>query len=1023
MTDGKHCPQCGTLLPANAPAGLCPACLLRLGAAADSATGGKESSFVPPPIADLAPFFPELEIIELIGKGGMGAVYKARQKALERIVALKILPPGVGADPAFADRFTREARALAKLNHPSIVTLYEFGIPSTGSSPAPGKPASPYYFLMEFVDGVTLRQLLASGRVSPREALAIVPQICDALQYAHDQGIVHRDIKPENILLDRRGRVKVADFGLAKIMESGSAGELAHLVNELAAPDNVTGVIGTPRYMAPEQREHPAEVDHRADIYALGVVFYQMLTGELPGKQIEPPSSKVRIDVRLDEVVLRALEKKPELRYQQASVFKTEVEAIASQPAEPKQPSVAPPVEGFLYSRFQSCWGRRFIHLAALGFLGFLGCLGFIPGWQACQAFFGFLGLFGFAGLAVVAEWFSRPVKPDDASGRPSRLPRWIVAVLSVSLLTGSAVLMVGIAKLVFAPATPSPSDGGRNLGSVPAPVGSMSKVAPKQTATNHLPANPGAHKPEPVPSASVETWSPGVVAGVPGLNAIMEEANTLAEQGKYEESLQRHIWFHNHAAEFNDPYQKVVRIVSALTEWVELGRHYPKARQALVEIRDHDTREISEGRGHVDLVSDVQAINHQLQEDDKTYDLFKVMLQKDRQLADQSYFYLENLLVSKGEYQWCYEHVGNGQARFNTLRDTFQMQISMRLRRSALQAQFAANRTTNAPGFLPMDHSERINSADTNMFVNNVLKLVQILVGSGHEAEARSIVAQAVAVADDPRFKSAVSDAEKAVLSLPSTTASRVELRFLAWQDSWKTNQPGAARHADGSVVINAEELAWLKAVKPCVCDATASHYNPEPRFLHFWFSNDSFDWSDISLFDESGNPVKTGAEGMIGGLSFSLPETNNATRDWQCWTLSPGVEGNMPASLRVRLRHTEGVLENIQEVAPDFTGSLSLEGGSLLGGIGQNAQGKAFVSIAVSTEKLGPRKFGVIAVMGDGRQFKGSGKGVSQSGRSGLSVETYAFDISLADVKKFLIGTRPIRLHEWNDVALPEI
>jgi serine/threonine protein kinase len=193
---------------------------------------------------------------------------------------------------------------------------------------------------MEYVDGVTLRQLLNAGRISPREALAIVPQICDALQYAHDQGIVHRDIKPENILLDRRGRVKVADFGLAKIIANDGRADLPVSREEGTAQqhrptDALTDagkVMGTPQYMAPEQREHPGEVDNRADIYALGVVFYQMLTGELPGKPLQPPSNKVSIDVRLDEVVLRALEKKPELRYQQVSEVKTMVETIAANP-------------------------------------------------------------------------------------------------------------------------------------------------------------------------------------------------------------------------------------------------------------------------------------------------------------------------------------------------------------------------------------------------------------------------------------------------------------------------------------------------------------------------------------------------------------------------------------------------------------------------------------------------------------------------------------------------------------------
>ena len=214
--DQPKCPQCGTPLPTGVLTGLCPACLLKMGAQADTVTEAKQQAFNPPTVAELAPLFPQLEILELVGKGGMGAVYKARQKQLDRIVALKILPPGIGADPTFAERFAREAKALAKLNHPGIVTLFEFGVVSASQPSTINSPL--FFFLMEFVDGVNLRQLLHAGRVSAREALAIVPQICDALQFAHDQGIVHRDIKPENILLDRRGRVKVADFGLAKIV-------------------------------------------------------------------------------------------------------------------------------------------------------------------------------------------------------------------------------------------------------------------------------------------------------------------------------------------------------------------------------------------------------------------------------------------------------------------------------------------------------------------------------------------------------------------------------------------------------------------------------------------------------------------------------------------------------------------------------------------------------------------------------------------------------------------------------------
>ena len=283
-------------------------------------------------------------------------------------MALKILLPNIARDPAFAERFAREAQAMAMLSHPHVVMVYDFGqtnLPSpagkgaggegTANLPSPagrgaGGEGSLYYFLMEFVDGLTLRQLLDAGKLAPQAALAIVPQICEALQYAHDKGVVHRDIKPENILMDRGGQVKIADFGLAK------------LVGREAKDFSLTGagqVMGTPHYMAPEQVEHPQEVDHRADIYSLGVVFYQMLTGELPIGRFAPPSKKVQIDVRLDEVVLRALEKEPELRFQQASDVKSEIETIAAKPA------AAPSARPLGNARPVRHWGRWRVSSAA----------------------------------------------------------------------------------------------------------------------------------------------------------------------------------------------------------------------------------------------------------------------------------------------------------------------------------------------------------------------------------------------------------------------------------------------------------------------------------------------------------------------------------------------------------------------------------------------------------------------------------------------------------------------------------
>jgi tRNA A-37 threonylcarbamoyl transferase component Bud32 len=313
MIETLRCPRCGQQFPTDAPAGLCPTCLLEGGRGSTPSGSSSEvtvviSGFVPPEPADLQPHFPQLEIVALLGKGGMGAVYKARQSQLGRLVAVKILPPEVGRDPAFAERFSREARALAQLHHQNIVGVYDFG-----------QSGDLYYFVMEYVDGANLRELIRAGKLTPEQALGIVPQVCEALQFAHDEGIVHRDIKPENILVDSRGRVKIADFGLAKLL-----GRLAEDVSLTRTHQ----VMGTMHYMAPEQMQAASTVDHRADIYSLGVVLYELLTGELPIGRFEVPSKTAGVDLRLDEVVLRTLETRPERRYQHVSELKTELETI-----------------------------------------------------------------------------------------------------------------------------------------------------------------------------------------------------------------------------------------------------------------------------------------------------------------------------------------------------------------------------------------------------------------------------------------------------------------------------------------------------------------------------------------------------------------------------------------------------------------------------------------------------------------------------------------------------------------------
>ncbi len=309
-TPPKSCPSCNSIISADAPGGLCPRCLMQFVAMSTGGVDFQSGDRLPPDLETVRAAFPHLEILELIGQGGMGAVFKARQTKLDRIVALKILPERLAREPLFAERFEREGRLLARLNHPNIVGVHDFG-----------QADGLYYLMMEYVDGVNLRQAFASAQFTPQQALSIIPKICEALQFAHDEGVLHRDIKPENILLDTKGRVKIADFGIAKF--SGA--------------DDKTGLtatgttIGTPHYMAPEQIERPSDVDHRADIFSLGVVFYEMLTGELPlGRFAAPSERTTTLDARIDQVVMRALEKDRERRQQSANEVRTQVELLSS---------------------------------------------------------------------------------------------------------------------------------------------------------------------------------------------------------------------------------------------------------------------------------------------------------------------------------------------------------------------------------------------------------------------------------------------------------------------------------------------------------------------------------------------------------------------------------------------------------------------------------------------------------------------------------------------------------------------
>lgn len=256
--------------------------------------------FVPPPPESLEHMLPQFSVERIIASGGMGAVYAGLQRDLDRPVAIKILPPDAARDGESIERFRTEAKAMARLTHTNIPAVFDFTV-TNGFC----------VLVMELVDGSTVFQLIRDGQLPPRRALEVFAEICDAVAFAHSRSIVHGDIKPGNILVNTDGQAKLADFGLARLMEQQDRDSSSWTP------------MGTPEYAAPELYERNSTPDHRADIYSLGVVLHEMLTGSAPSGEFDLPASALQLDPRIDEIIARCMEPDPTQRFQSVQPIRT----------------------------------------------------------------------------------------------------------------------------------------------------------------------------------------------------------------------------------------------------------------------------------------------------------------------------------------------------------------------------------------------------------------------------------------------------------------------------------------------------------------------------------------------------------------------------------------------------------------------------------------------------------------------------------------------------------------------------
>jgi len=739
-------------------------------------------------------------------------------------------------------------------------------------------------------------------------------------------------------------------------------------------------VMGTPQYMAPEQRDHPSDVDHRADIYSLGVVFYQMLTGELPGKQLEPPSSRMRgivIDVRLDEVVLRALEKQPARRYQQASEVKTIVETIATTP--PPSGAGVPTTAGKSSTEAMNA-ARRMVAAPATGLL-VVGCLNLL-----------------LTGITVLLFLSVRATGSGQTAPHPAMVVSHVLLLPAILYFITTLLLITGTAQMRQL----------RNYG-MAVTTCILAMITP-----------------------------PGLVVGLPfGIWAlvVLERRQVRAA---FEEAKPpgRQTW----------PRRKLIKVGSWLLGMaclIVLGA----GLVCLAWPKSYRVESVVPVRGSPAVRA--EAIQAAL-----------------KGTAGQKFFSLEVREIGGANLIEITGSAKNPQAAADAVNAAVDRACASIKNRTGMTVQIlkrteppATYARPNGAGIMGITlfflmpplampgivlliagllrRSDRTQNGKTPPSLQPVPPVMSA--GSGAPGQGRSVgkmiviicgalllvgfVAVAVLISFF-WFRKSVCQRDEQVHRQWVEVTERPQLRFLAWQDEWKTNQPGAARHLDGSSVTEAKELQWLRSVNSVVIDVSSLKLTPEPRFLHLWFSHPLFDRSslnEVAFLDEAGKSIPL-ANGSVSSQARGANAFDNGF-GWLTKTASPDFGNHLPAHVGVQLSYTLGPLEHTQDVQVKQSAYtwMALESGSRLSAVGQNVDGKAFVAIALDAEKMKSRKFGVMAVLKDGRELITGGGWSGNSDETGVRVEEFIFDIPLADVAKFIIGTRPIRTAEWKKVMLP--